>query len=397
MSRIEELYRRYLDGTISAPEKQELSELLEEADDRELAELAQDYLDMDAPQDLRNLQFDTDSILEKIKQRIVQPEPETPVRPLWKYWLHVAAIGAILALSFFIYRYNHKDMEEPKEYVLTDLKDVSPGGKRATLTLADGRTIVLDSASAGQLALIDGTRISKTSSGELIYQDQAPGSDELQNNVVNIPRGGEYQLQLPDGTKVWLNAATKIEYPTRFIGAERRVVLTGEAYFEVTKDAKHPFIVETADQQIMVLGTHFNVNTYQADRTITTLEEGSVRVTRHPELVSGSVSNVLLKPGQQSVLFNSSLTVNEADLESALAWKNGMLFFRDAPLQTVLAEVSRWYDVEIQYNGKPTQELFTGSVARTSNLSAMLRILQLTGVKTKLVAAGNSRKLIIEP
>ncbi|WP_343748184.1 FecR domain-containing protein [Fluviicola sp.] len=392
MSRIEELYRRYLDGSISDLEKQELSKLLDNADETELAELADIFIGKDAPHDLRHLQFDADRILEKIKLKIVAPETETKIQPLWRYWLHVAAIAAILALSFFLYRYGHKEMEPPKEYAATELKDLAPGGKRATLTLADGRTIQLDNANAGKLAIVEGTTISKTADGQLTYvMSNDSEKTELQSstNTISIPRGGEYQLILPDGTRVWLNAQTTIKYPTRFNGAERRVSVNGEAYFEVTKDAEHPFIVETDKQEIKVLGTHFNVNTYNTGKTVTTLAEGSVKV-------SSSEGSKFLKPGQQSILFDGSLEVENADMESALAWKNGLLFFRDAPLQTVLAEVSRWYDVDVQYNGKPTQELFTGSVSRASNLSAMLRILQLTGVKTKLVAEGNSRKLIIE-
>ncbi|WP_461791372.1 FecR family protein [Pedobacter sp.] len=390
MERIEELFGKHQSGKITKAELDELFLELEKADRTLLSKLTEKYLDAPVPSNLDQLHEPTENLLERINKQINSKQRRSILK-LWYPW--IAAAAALAGSLYFVYKYNSRDMISTTNEHAQVISDVAPGGKRATLTLADGRTIVLDNANTGQLAKVAGTVISKTSNGELIYQDQAPGSDEVQNNVVSIPRGGEYQLQLPDGTKVRLNAATKIEYPTRFTGAERRVVLTGEAYFEVTKDAKHPFIVETADQQIKVLGTHFNVNTYQADRTITTLEEGSVRVSS----LRGTKQSQTISPGQQSVLFNGGLEVSSADMESALAWKNGMLFFRDAPLQTVLAEVSRWYDVDIQYNGKPTQELFTGSVARTSNLSAMLRILQLTGVKTKLVAARNSRKLIIEP
>lgn len=388
MDRIKELYTKYKQHTISVIEKEELFRLLKTSDHEELEKLANNYLEQETPADLSYLDADAAKIMKRIKQRI-ETEPATVKPKLGIYIKTIVAAAAIAGCLYFVYKYNSKDIINTSDEHVQVLNDLAPGGKRATLTLADGRTIALDNANTGQLATVAGTVISKTSDGELIYQDQTPGSDVVQSNIVSIPRGGEYQLQLPDGTKVWLNAATKIEYPTRFNAAERRVKVTGEAYFEVTKDAEHPFIVETDKQEIKVLGTHFNVNTYNTGKTVTTLAEGSVKV-------SSSEGSKLLKPGQQSILFNGSLEVESADMESALAWKNGLLFFRDAPLQTVLAEVSRWYDVDVQYNGKPTQELFTGSVSRASNLSAMLRILQLTGVKTKLVAEGNSRKLIIE-
>lgn len=387
MQRINHLYDKYLNGTISGDEKQELFDLLHDANERELAELADKYISADTPHDLLQLQDNADKVLRRVNQQIDQRKKSRS----YKMWFRLTAAAAVMfMLTYLVYQLSYKHTIQ-NDLMVKELKDLAPGSKRATLTLADGRTIILDSAFSGQLAMIGGTRISKTADGELVYENNTESTGTVQTNTVSIPRGGEYKLLLPDGTKIWLNAATTISYPTRFTGQERRIKLSGEAYLEVAKDPQHPFIVETDKQTVKVLGTHFNVNTYSTDRTITTLEEGAVRVSS----LQGTKQSVLLKPGEQSINTNI-LAVESADLESALAWKNGLLFFKDAPLTTVLEEVARWYDIDIEYRVKPSQELFSGSVARNANLSAILRILKLTGVNTKLVTDGKNRKLIIE-
>lgn len=386
MERIEKLYDKYLEGTITAREKQELFDRIEQADRNDLKQLSSKYLNAEVPDDLSHLDEPTELLLQRINMQIDQRE-----KPLSRrLWFRLTAAAAVMfMLTNLVYQLSYKHTIQ-NDLTVKELKDLSPGSKRATLTLADGRTITLDSAFAGQLAEVDGTRISKTLDGQLVYENNTENTGTVQTNIVNIPRGGEYKLLLPDGTKIWLNAVTTISYPTRFTGQERRIKLSGEAYLEVAKDPKHPFIVETENQTVKVLGTHFNVNTY-TDRTVTTLEEGSVRVSS----LRGTKQSVLLKPGEQAINTNT-LAVESADLESALAWKNGLLFFKDAPLTTVLDEVARWYDIDIEYRVKPSQELFSGSVARNANLSAILRILKLTGVNTKLVSDGKNRKLIIE-
>lgn len=386
MERIEELYDKYIEGTITSGEKQELFDRIEKADRNDLKQLSDKYLNAKAPDDLSDLDEPTELLLQRINMQIDQRE-----KPLiGKLWFRLSAAAAVMfMLTYLVYQYSYKNTIQ-SDLTVRELKDLAPGGMRATLTLAGGKTIVLDSAFAGQLALVDGTRISKTADGQLVYESDTRNTGTVQTNTISIPRGGEYKLLLPDGTKIWLNAATTISYPTRFTGQERRIKLSGEAYLEVAKDLEHPFIVETDNQTVKVLGTHFNVNTY-TERTITTLEEGSVLVSS----LRGSKQSLTLKPGEQAINTNT-LTVEPADLESALAWKNGLLFFKDAPLATVLDEVARWYDVEIGYHTKPSQELFSGSVARNANLSAILRILKLTGVNTRLVTDGRNRKLIIE-
>lgn len=321
----------------------------------------------------------------------------------WKWLPYAAALLLVASVTFFVYESkDDKRLEDSAQ--LTKIDDVNPGTKRATLTLADGKTIILDNVNTGRLALVDGTEITKTADGQITYatSNDSENHEVLSGaksisvtaaklNTITIPRGGEYQLILPDGTKVWLNAATTIKYPTRFTGKERKIQIEGEAYLEVAKDPQHPFIVESTDQTIEVLGTHFNINTYQAGNTVTTLEEGAVMVSS----LRGTKQSLKLKPGQQAIN-SASLTVAQADLESTLAWKNGLLYFKDAPLTKVLEEISRWYDVDIEYKNTPPAKIFSGGVDRSAKLSSMLKILNLTGVKTELVGNGDKRKLIIE-
>ncbi len=392
MPSIEELYTKYLSSTITDAEKQELFDQIKQADNNLLEQFADKYLNTNAPTDLDYLQDHTEQLLRKIKHRIAEPEKEYKPRRLWPLLSYVGAAAAIVVIVFFVYQYGHRYTIESNAQTTQLVNDLAPGGNKATLKLADGRTITLENAHAGQLAEIDGIRISKTIDGQVVYENNVDGHGTSQPNTITIPRGGEYQLFLPDGTRVWLNAATTITYPSRFIGTERKVKLSGEAYFQVAKDPDHPFIVETDQQQVKVLGTHFNINTYNDNRTITTLEEGSVRVAS----LLGTKQSVTIKPNQQAISTQQNLMVQPANIESALAWKNGLLLFRDAPLPSVLDEVSRWYDVDIEYRGTRPNKILSGGVERTANLSAMLKILRLTGVKVNLQIEGKSRKLIVE-
>lgn len=394
MERIEELYIKYQKDLISENEREEFFNLVRSADGNSLRKLADRYLAEKTPSDLEYLNADTDRIMFAIRKRISDEGPKVRKIEIAPWIKLMVAAASILGCLFFVYRYNTKDVikagNEKNSKLITD---VAPGGNHAFLTLADGRKILLDTAYTGKLAEIGGTRISKTADGELVYESNLEPNAIAQTNIVTIPRGGEYRLFLPDGTRVWLNASTSIKYPTKFDGAERKVFVSGEAYFEVAKDPEHPFIVQTDQQEIKVLGTHFNVRTYNKARTITTLAEGSVKVMT----TNGFSKSIVIKPGQQAVLTNNNLLSSNADIEAALAWKNGLLFFRDAPLEQVLEEVARWYDIDVEYQGEIPKKTFTGGVNRSSNLSAMLRILNFTGVKAKIVINDKSRKLIVEP
>jgi len=269
--------------------------------------------------------------------------------------------------------------------------DFLPGKNTAILTLADGSTIVLDSAKNGALTSQGNTKVIKLNNGQLAYSSSG-ATNEVLYNTMSTPRGGQYKLVLSDGSKVWLNAASSIHYPTSFPGNERKVEITGEAYFEVAHDAKKPFKVSVNNMEVQVLGTHFNVNAYRDERTInTTLLEGSVKVTK------GS-SMSILKPGQQAIIQQAGddkkITVeNNIDVEAVIAWKNGYFSFTNADMTAVMRQISRWYDVDIVYEGKIPDRKFGGEISRNLNASQALKILQASKVHFRI----EGKKIIVLP
>lgn len=259
-------------------------------------------------------------------------------------------------------------------------KAIQPGTSKAQLVLANGSIVSLDSARNMQLQEEDGTNIDKQS-GKLIYKDAAAGNGKILFNTLSTPRGGEYQLVLPDGSKIWLNAASSIKFPTRFMGKERTVFLQGEAYFEVAKNKQMPFYVKLDnDIAVEVTGTHFNIMAYNDEMEIkTTLEEGSVKVTHKN-------STVLLSPSRQAIIKkgDESLTVSNADVAKELAWKNGMIEFDGEALPYILRQLSRWYDVNINFENGIPKGTYKGAIRRQAPLSGVLEILKLAGVKFKM-------------
>ena len=252
--------------------------------------------------------------------------------------------------------------------------DVPPGGNKAVLTLADGSTITLDDAKNGALAQQGTTKVLKLD-GKLSYDAAKRSTDQVYYNTIATPRGGQYEIVLADGTKVWLDAASSLRFPTAFAGGQRVVEITGEAYFEVAKNADMPFIVKVRNSEVQVLGTHFNIMAYKEEATIkTTLLEGSVRFVNE-----GSSS--LLTPGQQSSLDrNGKLRIdNDIDLVEVMAWKNGFFRFEGSDIETVMRQLSRWYDVDVVYRNKGSVDLFHAEIPRNTNLSDALKALQLTG------------------
>jgi ferric-dicitrate binding protein FerR (iron transport regulator) len=259
--------------------------------------------------------------------------------------------------------------------------DIGPGGNRAILTLANGTHIVLDSAANGLIAMQSGVKILKFNGRLTVYpgkkgSEQVPDSNAVAFNTISTPRGGQYQLVLPDGSKVWLNAASSLKFPTVFNSNERQVELTGEGYFEVTKNAKMPFSVIVNHTKIAVLGTHFNVMAYTDEKTMnTTLLEGAVTVT------DGDLEKKLI-PGQQAIL-NSSvhrLTVTQADIPKAMAWKNGLFEFDHTDLATIMRQLARWYDIEIIYETTADNSALGGSISRNLSLKEVLNMLEANGI-----------------
>jgi transmembrane sensor len=284
--------------------------------------------------------------------------------------------------------------------------DVLPGGNKAMLKLSNGSVIILDSAANGLLAEQGSAKVSKPTTGQLAYEEaRVAGTAAVSEkpvapvyNTLSTPRGGQYQLMLPDGTKVWLNAASSITYPTSFEGGERRITMTGEAYFEVAKmlapaagGAGHvPFIVVANGTEVEVLGTHFNVNAYKEEPAVlTTLLEGSVKVLAHG-------NKQMIKPGEQTVVTPSGTGIGlnrDVDLDEVVAWKNGYFQFDHADIQTIMRQVARWYDVEISYEGKVPERKFGGDISRDLKLSEVLYGLNLSRVHFRI----EGKKLVILP
>lgn len=291
-------------------------------------------------------------------------------------WLRMAAAASILLCLSIGGGYYYTVKQAAQHIAQLQINDIAPGGNKAILTLDNGQRIALTNAKNGQLAVQGNTEITKTADGDITYRQTADQSGVLSTlayNTVSTPTGGQYHLLLADGTNVWLNAASSIRYPTAFTSAERNVEITGEAYFEVAHNVAKPFRVQSSRQVVEVLGTHFNVNAYaDENETKTTLLEGSVKVT-------GSNGFKLIKPGQAAVLKGNHLAVAEADVEEAVAWKNGYFKFNDN-LEVIMDKVARWYDVSIVYQSKPDPDYtFVGEISRGRNLSEILKIMEYTG------------------
>lgn len=261
-------------------------------------------------------------------------------------------------------------------------QDIAPGHNGAILTLANGSKIVLDSTSIGKIAM-QGNRSLVKMKGQLVYEedDKAYSEDYLDKtknnyNTITTPRGREFQVTLSDGTKVWLNAASSITYPAAFAGGERKVTITGEAYFEVAEDARQPFVVSAGHAKIRVLGTHFDVMAYPEEHNIkTTLLEGAVRV-------SNAEHKVIIKPGQQASSSNSSerIRVERVDAEQMIAWTKGKLSLDNLGIETIMGKISRWYDVDVEFKGAVPKGAFWGVINRDVSLKNMLKVLKASGI-----------------
>lgn len=295
------------------------------------------------------------------------------VRMKWFKWVAAASIIMIFSSLGFLLTQNseedHGASTPPSAKV--QVQDINPGQNGAILTLATGEMIHLDSANDGSLVQQGNVSVVKKN-GELVYSNKGKGSGEVYNTMTT-PKGRQFSLVLSDGSKVWLNAASSITYPISFTGKERKVSVTGEAYFEIAHNAAIPFIVESGQNSVKVLGTHFNINAYDDESVVSvTLLEGSVDVRR------GTVSKVI-KPGQQAQINDDEQIklANNIDVEHVVAWKNGRISFQGADIGTVMRQMSRWYDVEIEYNRK-MNDLFYADISRSTMLSDVLKALELT-------------------
>ncbi len=288
--------------------------------------------------------------------------------------LSVTGVASLL-LYYITAGRREKEKTVPETAVAAPVTDIIPGSNKAILTLGDGSTVILDTTSNGQVSTQGNTKVIKLDNGQLKYlkgkQDQIPGRAIY--NTISTPRGGQYQVVLADGSKIWLNASSSLRFPTEFRDKIREVEVTGEAYCEIAHIASKPFRLKVKDMQVNVLGTHFDVMAYDNESAIkTTLLEGSLRV-------SNATGASLIMPGQQAVLHKngSFQLIPNADVEEAIAWKNGKFVFNSADIYTIMRQVERWYDVDISFERKADLH-FTGQLSRYINVSELLRKLELT-------------------
>ena len=286
-----------------------------------------------------------------------------------------AALVIIVGISGF-FSWDKKKLNLPVKVSRTVHKNnISPGGNKAILTLADGSSIVLDTAQNGYVTNQSNTKIIKLNTGLLSYKNEKKDVGKIMYNTITTPRGGQYQLELADGTGVWLNSASSLTFPTAFQGKERSVELKGEGYFEVARNVSMPFHVRINNIDVKDLGTHFNIMGYSDEENIkTTLLEGKVNVT------SNNVTKNLL-PGKQAVLnkMTNHFEINEANIAQVVAWKNGEFRFKDTGIKELMRQVGRWYDLDVEYRTTATGQYFTASLPRMQNVSALLQTLELTG------------------
>jgi transmembrane sensor len=358
------LFERYKGGECSQEELQIINRWLFEISAGDVSDLDDDDFDHIQHKVWIALQHET-----AVTARL-PVATKARVYPLWRL---IAIAGCLLLVGgLAIFFYVNFDRPLSKQDHLS--ADIPAGKNAATLILSNGEEVSLSKTPKGRFKDERKVSIIKTSDGQISYKVNGNDKGEIYYNTLKTALGEQYQLILPDLTKVWLNAGSSLRFPTSFSNAvKREVILTGEAYFEVTKDKMRPFLVKTSDQQVEVLGTHFNINSYPEERsTKTTLVEGAVRVSD----ASGN-RTVTLRPNQQAVYTPSSIKVIPADIELAIAWKNGDFVF-NGDLETIMRQISRWYNVEIHYSGKIPEQEFFGSIPRSNNLKEVLKALQLT-------------------
>lgn len=333
-------------------------------------------------------------------EQTVLADIDAPMKGLWRRWLPYTAAAAILLVTVGTSLFFNDTLAD-RHATIAYADNITPGGNHATLTLADGRVIDLSEAKMG--IIVDDNAISYNDGASLAaISDQVGRAGNTPQLILSTPRGGEYQITLSDGTKVWLNSSSTLKYPSRFDGSERVVELIGEAYFDVaraeeqqgkgTKKQKWPFRVVSDGQVVEVLGTEFNVAAYPDEPEVkTTLVEGIVQVTSDAD----DQSPVTLNPGQQATARGGQIVVNPVDVELYTAWKDGFFNFNGDSPQEAFAQLSRWYDVEVAYPGDMPTVQFYGKIERSKPLGSILRILEKAGLEFEVVSKGSRPQLII--
>jgi len=375
--RLQDLAHKWLTGSLLENEQTEFDQWFIKEED-EVIEIPS----IIAKSDLEHRDLLLSRIYEQIKR-------EQPKKMYARMWIKMAAAAAIvLMLSAGLYQIYFSTKQVEKE--AANLTDIKPGGNKAVLTLSNGNKIVLNNAANGKIAMEGGSIITKIKDGNVVYTttDQAGNTAGL--NTISTPKGGQYEVVLPDQSKVWLNAGSSITFPTIFQKDTREVSITGEVYFEITKNKDKPFRVTTNDQVTEVLGTHFNINAYSNEPQITTtLLEGAVRINKRGQ-------SIVLKPGQQATVAtndqdNIQITDNP-DAEEAVAWIHGKFQFENADIPAVMRQLERWYNVEVAFAGKIPDEKFNGTLSRNIKISDALILIGYTRINYTI----EGRKIIIK-
>ncbi len=390
--KIQHLLYKYFNDLTTDEENRELALLLQKSDlEDDIKQLMEEAWNSFSPHHKIFSEKTSEEMLSRIldkKERNERPFFTTALSFLRKP--AAAAIILAVAAGSMLFYYtrpgNSLASVSPEVTAPSASPDILPGSNKAFLTLSDGRNIILDHASPGLLTTQGGTRVIKEEGDRLAYETTSQEEEAVSgSNTLRTPRGGQYHLILPDGTKAWLNAASSIVYPVRFTGSQRQVRIEGEVYFEVAKQLKGnsrvPFIVNAGDVSVEVLGTQFNINAYSDEVAIkTTLLEGAVKVT-----TPGSSS--LLNPGHEARVAAKSaeILISKANTDQAVAWKNGYFQFQQAGLQEIMRQLSKWYDIDVVYEGKPSQKAFTGEIPRSATLLQVLEILEINQIQLRVV------------
>lgn len=385
--RASELIVKYLRGNITSQEQAELEKWVAETEGS--SKLMQDITDAEMLQQGTATfgQTNTDEKWEQLLDKVIAKETTNSKKLNKATWFSAAAVFLIAVACWMVVSTTQKQGQSIVSNVADSATknygdDALPGSFKAELVAGSG--VVTHLIRDKDSTFNEGGENIYTSANMLVYESKNGGSAKTEWNTLRTPNGGEYAVTLADGTKVWLNAASSLHYPMQFTGNERRVELTGEAYFEIAKNKDNPFIVSANKMDVQAVGTVFNVNSYaNADSaTITTLEEGSIKVTtKH--------STVMVKPGQQVKTDLKTTAISNTDVGLATAWKNGLFQFTNAPLAEVVQQLSRWYDVQVVYDRDFKQpKFFTGEIKRNVPLSKLLQMLELTGIATFKIEKG---------
>lgn len=362
--RIGYLIANFIKGTLTPLEREELDEWILASDKNELL--------FDELTNEENIQktmqwyasIDQERAWRRIKKRIAFTKEKKTMFPFSLMAIAASVILIIGIAAFLFWPKNSRQTTTGSPFA--EIQDLPPGKNIATLTIGNGRKIILDSTAPSGIS--DG-RI-KIEKGMVVYDTLVVSPPK--ENLLTVPVGGQFTILLADGTKVWLNSESSLKYTTSFVGPERRVVLTGEAYFEVAKNKEKPFIVESSGNEIKVLGTHFNINSYGDENVFTTtLLEGSVQLTK------GAVSKIL-KPGEQASVSNGNIEVGDADVNMAIAWKNGEFIFRNTPVAAIVKQLARWYNLDVKFQD-PVDKHLNATIKRDVPLSKVLHYLEQTG------------------